>query len=189
MFLICLFVRDFLFEWIRTFPFLLSGQRGRCGAERISIISQEERECLLSDSAAESVNTKWRSELEIDKCLALFWHWASGTGQALLRRSETQHYTTSAFLANGSEDEPEEATWGSTKFKRLPLFWHRASGWAATSSLTSWRMTWEHCRPACSAALTNDFDATEDKMFGVWRLKQFICFIDLQYKGKEIIEH
>ena len=72
MFLICLFVRDFLFEWIRTFPFLLSGQRGRCGAERISIISQEERECLLSDSAAESVNTKWRSEPEIDKCLVLF---------------------------------------------------------------------------------------------------------------------
>ena len=52
--------------------FLLSGQRGRCRAERISIISQEERECLLSDSAAESVNTKWRSEAEIDKCLALF---------------------------------------------------------------------------------------------------------------------
>lgn len=54
--------------------FLLSGQKGHWGAERISIISQEEREreCLLSDSAAESVNTKWRSEAEIDKCLALF---------------------------------------------------------------------------------------------------------------------
>ena len=47
-------------------------------------------------------------------------------------------------------------------------------------------MTWEHWRPA---ALTNDFDGTEDKMFPVWRLKQFICFIDLEYKGKEIIEH
>ena len=56
----------------------------------------------------------------------------------------------------------------------------------ATSRLTSWRMTWEYLRPA---ALTNDFDGTEDKMFLVWRLKQFICFIDLQYKGKEIIEH
>ena len=58
--------------------------------------------------------------------------------------------------------------------------------WLAISRLTSWRMTWEHWRPA---ALTNDFDGTEDKMFAVWRLKQFICFIDLQYKGKEIIEH
>ena len=40
-----------------------------------------------------------------------------------------------------------------------------------------------------TCALTNDFDGTEDKMFPVWRLKQFICFIDLQYKGKEIIGH
>ena len=94
--------------------FLLSGQRGRCRAERISIISQEERECLLSDSAAESVNTKWRSEAEIDKCLALFWHWASGTGQALLRTSEAQHYSQRAFLANESKDTREEATWRLT---------------------------------------------------------------------------
>ena len=56
---------------LKYFLYFFPGQRG-CRAERISIISQEERECLLSDSAAGRVNRKWRSDEEIDKRLALF---------------------------------------------------------------------------------------------------------------------
>ena len=42
--------------------------------------------------------------------------------------------------------------------------------WKATSRLTSWRMTSEHWRPACAAALTNDLMAPKIKClpFGVW---------------------
>ena len=151
---------------VQSVCFFCSLVRGDvCGAERISIIWQEERECLLSDSGPESVNTKRRSEAEIDKCLPLFWHWAFS------------HFWCPTL-------QPVQRMWRLTNILTQGLRHYLLL--LATSRLTSWRMTWEHWRPA---ALTNDFDGTQDKMFPVWRLKQFICFIDLQYKGKEIIEH